>query len=329
MPKTLRQIRTKEVSLVTRGAVGKRFALKKEATEMSEQILKAVLEQEAEGEDAVRAELSKSGVSDKAADAMIGIVRLMSAFRDELPAEVLKKAPKMAGAVNDEAHDYAEGDGKFPGKKARKATKKGKAKAAEMPDDDGDEDEDEDEDEDKKFPPSKKTSKTMKSDDLPPEMRAHFEAVEKAQAEAIEKAARLERELHVERDARLTKEYVAKAEKEFRGLGPAAEVGEVLKALHLLGGELPKAVEKLLKTASERANTGALFAERGTDGSMRSTNGAAVRPDVEIWHQISKMAEGLIQKSGAGNLTREQAVSQVILQNPELYEQYRAAKAGV
>lgn len=293
----------------------------------TEQILKAVLEQEAEGEDAIRDELAKAGLSDKASDAMLGIVRLMSAFRDELSTDVLKKAPKMAGYANDDAHDYAEGGGKggFPGKKARKATKKGKP--ASMPEPDGDEDGDDDDgdddgDEDKKFPPSKKKkTKTMKADDLPPEVREHFETIVKA---SVEKAERLERELEVERDARLTKEYIAKAEKEYRGLGSAQEVGPILKALHQQGGDTAKAVEKLLKTAAERANNAALFSERGRDGSMRG-DGGSTRADLEVWNRIEKAADGLIQKSST-SMTKAQAIDLVLRQQPELYEEYRQAK---
>ena len=308
MPKSLTDLTTNEVSLVKRGAVNRRFAVKKEAT--VDQILKAVLEQPADGEDAVRAALEKSDVSPQGRDAVLGAVRILSAFRDVIPAEIAKAAPKMAGYANDEAHDYAEGGGKgkFPAKKKMKK---------DMADGDGDEDEDEEDEEEHKFPPSKKKKATYKSADLPADARAHLEAIEKAQQEAVEKAAQLERELQAERDVRLNKEFVEKAQRDFGTLGPAKDIGPVLKSLHAVDGDLATKVERLLKQATERVKTAALFAERGRDGSAQGDEDTA-------WGQIQKRASELVSKSADGNMSHAQAVALVMQRDPELYERYKS-----
>lgn len=301
MPKALTELTTKEVSLVTRGAVNRRFAVKKEdAMSSMDLILKAVLEQEAEGEAAVLAQLEKSEMSPKGRDAMLGVFRLMSAFRDEIPADVAKSAPKMAGYPED--------------------TKKGKAKKDFPPAEGDDAEPDADDEEDKKFPPSKKKASkepATKTADMPPELRAQFEAVNKAQQEAVEKAERLEKALEVERDARLTKEFVEKAGKEFATIGPAGEVGSVLKSLHGLGGDLAGKVEKLLKLAAERATQANLFGQRGHDASM--AHGA----DNSAWGKIEKAAKEMVNKSADTTLSQAQAIDLVLKRNPELYEEYR------
>ena len=337
MPKSLTELTTKEVSLVTRGAVNRRFAVKKDAA--MDQIIEAVLKQEAEGEAEALAALEKSGASDKGIAAARYALRLLSGFRDEIPAEFAKAAPKLAGYANDEAHDYAEGDGKFPGKKAKTKKAKGpheepdgdedddmtpeeKRKAKkDAADSDGDEDGDSDSDEDKKFPPSKKKKgKTMKSSEMPADYREQFEAVAKAQQEAVEKAARLEKELMVEREVRLNKEFVEKAQREFPTLGSPSEVGPVLKSLHAADPKLAGAVEKLLKMAVERANAAQLFGERGHDSSLHGSN------ENSAMGRIEKAASELVSKSADGKMTQQQAVALVMQRQPELYEAYKAEK---
>lgn len=104
--------------------------------------------------------------------------------------------------------------------------------------------------------------------DLPPAVR---EALEKAEARAdkLEKQAEEDAKIaKAERDLRITREFVAKAETEFPLVGGnGEEFGPVLKAMsETLTEDMFKAVETRLRAAEEQVRVSNLFKELGQGG---------------------------------------------------------------
>ncbi|MCL6597951.1 MAG: hypothetical protein K6T81_04355 [Alicyclobacillus macrosporangiidus] len=141
---------------------------------------------------------------------------------------------------------------------------------------------------------------------MPEEVRKRFEEMEKRAREAEEIAKR-------ERDERVLREYIAKAQA-FRGLPvQPEEFGKVLKALAEKAPEEYQKVEDVLKAADEAIAKGKLFAELGKGGSGVT---------VGAYAQLQSIAKSKMEASG-GKLTMEQAFAEAAKENPNLYEQYR------
>lgn len=82
MPKQLTDLRVEEVSLVGKPANRRKFLLTKGDT-VDEKELMALMKAAADDESALEDWLSKAGLSEKAAGAVRGATRLLSAFKDE------------------------------------------------------------------------------------------------------------------------------------------------------------------------------------------------------------------------------------------------------
>lgn len=134
------------------------------------------------------------------------------------------------------------------------------------------------------------------------------EMLNKARNEAEEARTALRKEV----DARKDREFVAKAA-EWTSLSMAAdEVGPALRRLAEIDENLSDTVVKALASANAQAEAANIFAELGTPA----------RPDTgDAYGRMSKMAKAAVD-SGEFQ-TVEQAISALVLKNPELYEAYR------
>jgi len=286
----LKDLDAVEVSLVPRGANKKKFLIFKEVDSPMEEILKAVLETELENESRVEEVLKAAKLSDKAKGAVKGALRLLNAYKDELPKDIMKTLAELA--------DYG-----YPA-----PTEKAKGKK------------DEEEDEKKKYgypAPTKKEDGSYDFSSIPEEVRPAVEALWKEQQEAVKKAEELEKVLKEERDKQLRKEYIQKAADEFANLPTKPEeFGLVLKGLAEKAPEEYAKLEGVLKAANEAIEAGALYAEVGRGGAPAGDSAVA---------KVEAMAAGLVQKDA--NLSRADALAKVLAENPQLYEQYRKETA--
>ena len=89
--------KTAELSLVPRGANGRRVAMTKEHDMSFDEVLKQVLATEAEGEADHMTALAKSGVEGDALEAARAQFRMMSGFSDQLSVDDLAAIGKAAG----------------------------------------------------------------------------------------------------------------------------------------------------------------------------------------------------------------------------------------
>jgi len=139
----------------------------------------------------------------------------------------------------------------------------------------------------------------------PPAVR---EMLKKARNEAAEARAALRDEV----DARKDREYVAKAVA-WNALSIDAEiVGHALRKMADVDADITKTIMAALSSANAQADAANIFAELGT----------AKRPDSgSAYSRMTKMAKSAVE--AGEHKTIEQAISALVLSNPELYDAYR------
>lgn len=103
MPGFMFDIETEEVSFVKRPANKRRFLLTKNngANITMDELFRIVMETEAANEDALVEALKSRGISDKGVEAVKGILRLASAYADELDPDTFKTIGKSLGYAFD------------------------------------------------------------------------------------------------------------------------------------------------------------------------------------------------------------------------------------
>lgn len=286
MPKDLtelKDLKTHEVSLVDKGAnKKKRFPIFKQESQMKDDIMKAVLNTEVEGEADLQEFIKKSELDENGTQAVTGALRILSSFKDKLPTDTLSTLATVAGYDEPVA----------------------KAKEPVPPKEEDKEDEEEME--------MKKSLEGM-----PEEVQKRFEEITKsheeitkAQADKIES---LEKSLKAEQDRRDLESWVTKAKEELSGIPnkTPAELGETLKKLADVDKDLAESQFKTLKEAADTIKQGALFKEIG--GRGMDVAGSAME-------KVNKKAQALIEKSEG--LTKEQAIAKVLESDSTLYAQY-------
>lgn len=280
----LTDLETLEVSLVKRGANKKMFALAKSEDAMNgfDDVLKAVLETETDDEGKI-AEAFGKDLSERGVGAVKGALRLLSAFKDELPQDVIARLAKIAG---EEGEDDEE----------------------EKPAADDPAEKQEGEDYEYDSP----TEKTMKTEELPEGVRADVEKLFKSHKDAVEKAAKLEELLQAERGERIRRDFVAKAEKQFGAIPgkTAAEIGLLLKSVHDVDAKAGEQLEELLTAANDVIAKSGLLAEAG---SSKPSNGNA-------WERIEAIAKGI--RDADPKVSVAKSMDLAMNQNPELYAEY-------
>jgi hypothetical protein len=257
----------------------------KKMSNLDEKIL-AVLETPAENEAALDAVL-KEEMSEDAVRAVRAALRLLDAFKDEIPSDTLAG---LADAAGMDLHE----------EEMREEVNQGYQEMTKQED----------------------SEALLKSDDLPAELRPTIEALWKSNQEAAERVAQLEQVLKSERDEKLLASETDRVGKSF-GHVPGLEsdkLAGMLIALRKAAPESADVVEELL-TATERAmvaKSDGAFEEAGTTVPAEASGRTA-------WTKIESMAGELVTKGDA--TTRAQAIDSVLQDNPELYAAYLAEKA--
>lgn len=297
MSATLTEINTIEVSLVTRGANRKRFALRKE-----EFVKKPIKTRKEE----VKKPLD--GLSEVARAAVMRALQALASVRDELPPDLLDVVARelgYGGADEIEIEDAGpdDPDREYPAPNPEEPPPMSTEKT-----------------------PTQKTEQTAQ---LSPDAKAQIEKAEKdalaASAQTVElkkqveaseaKRVELEKQIAVEKDARLTRDFIAKAAEKFKHLPEKADVlGPILKELADKAPEAAAKIEKFLEATNEKlAKVTELTKELGhnRDGGEQTA-----------WGKIQKAAEEL--RKTEVKLSKEQAIQKAMELNPDLYEAYNA-----
>lgn len=155
----------------------------------------------------------------------------------------------------------------------------------------------------------------MKS--APESVRKAFEEMQKQADEANAKAAAAEEALRKERDERADAEAVEKARETFAALGiDPTVIGPALRRLTEVDEPLAKAVGETLTAANAKVESADIFTEIG---STPVQTGSA-------FHKAESMAKAAVADGTAA--TYEQALSDVFMSDPALYNDYLAEKKG-
>lgn len=295
----LEDLDTLGVSLVHRGANKKTFALfkseKNKPMKTSEiKVLKAILEDEGplENADRIEAIIKEHDMNPKAGMALKGAMKIIEAFRDEMDDESVKSIKALFGEEEEDDDD----------KKEEKST----AKAEEEEEETTKAEEDD---------MSADKAKKELSKGIPEALRPQMEALWKSQKEAVAKAAELEAVLKAERNERLNREYIAKAEKDFSAMPVnSGELAMLLKGLNDADPKLTAKLETILKAANEAIGKSSLLNEVGS--AAKSQSGSAMS-------RLEDIAKSMVSKA-EGKLTPAAALVLAMEQNTDLYTEYLA-----
>lgn len=250
-----------EVSLVNKPANGRPFYMTKNADkdpQMDDKIL-AIIETPASNEAALDAFISKEEMSEDAVRAVRAALRLLDAFRDEIPSDTLNGLADAAGM------DRREEEETEPEKGYRSLHQ-------------GDE----------------SGGDAYKSEDLPAELRPVIEKLFQSNKEYAGRVTELENVLKSERDERLVKSETDRVSKSYGHVpgANAAKIADMLIAIRKSSPDHATEIEELL-AATERAmvaKADGAFEETGVS-TTEATSGSA-------WGRIEGLANELIQKSG-------------------------------
>lgn len=146
------------------------------------------------------------------------------------------------------------------------------------------------------------------------------EALEEQNRELVAKSTKLAAELEVEREDRLTREYVSRAQ-QYKALGDTDSLAKVLKSMHGAPEKDRVEFEAVLKAADARVRAateygGSLYGEIG------STQAGPVGGTSES--KLDALVDGIVQKS-AGAKSREQVYAEA-LKTPEGRALYRQSQ---
>jgi len=340
---TLTDVETLEVSLVPQGANNKkRFPVLKstEKKEMSD-ILHAVIDAPS-SEDTKFDQVVKSstlGDNPEAAEALKGAMKIINAYSDSISPEdaigvmaegfgVQKGMYEKAEEDDEEKTEKEDEDeekvekpmgrpedyAKTDEEEAEKEHEEGHddEEKTEKEHEEGHDDEEKAEKEDEEDEEKEDVEKSLKS--LPKNVRGQMEALFKANKEAVAKADKLEKALKVERDERLRKDFIAKAQKDFPyvpGKSPE-EVGLMLKSLHSVAPKIAEDVEGIFKSVSATIEKTGLLTELGSGMSSGGDSASA-------YGKLDGIARQAVTKSG---VSYAKAFETAMNQNPELYTAY-------
>lgn len=149
-------------------------------------------------------------------------------------------------------------------------------------------------------------------------MKSVPEAVREMLNKAKADADAVREELRKERDARRDAEFVQKARAQWSNLSvDTEEVGKAMRRLTDADATLAEIIEKALNSANAQAESANIFHEIGTAG----------RPDnAGAFGKVQSLAKSLVAEGKAA--TVEQAVADLISDDPSLYHDYLAEKRG-
>lgn len=165
------------------------------------------------------------------------------------------------------------------------------------------------------------------------EQKAQLETVFKANTELavankelVKKNADLEKEIKTERDARVLKEFEAKAST-FKHLGAnTQELAEVMKSLSETNPKALEKIESVLKSNDEQLRVAAMSGG-GLYGEIGSRQGAGGAGDAEA--KLDRLVDSVVSKSD-GNLSREQIYDEVLKskEGKALYREMKQTRKG-
>lgn len=258
---------------------------------MSEDILKSLLGAEIKDEEKINKILEGIKVEKDTAEAVKAVIRLLDSVKASLPTQVYDQILLELAQLG-----YA---APAPQEKSAEPVK-----------------------EEPKVEPA--PGELKKGDELdlsvvPEALRSQVEGIWKERAEAVEKAAKAEKELATIREEKVCKEFTERA-KVFKNLSVKdEELGQILKDISEKSPESFQKLEGILKAADEAISRGTLLnKEIGAPETVPVSGGAV--------EKIESIAKELVSKGEAKNLAEARAMAWT--RNQGLYNEYMKEKGG-
>lgn len=229
-------------------------------------------------------------LTDEAKSALMSAMRMMAAYSEELPADLMMMIRQALGMEDEMMNSDDE-------------TEKGaEAEPTET----------QKRHEDKEASDVDEVTKALES--LPENIRSTVENLWKEKQDAIEKMEQVEKQLEEQRQEDIRKDFVTKAEKEYSKVPSvnAEELGTLLKQLHDVDEDLCNKFSQIFKATDAALNAGGLFEEIGK--KTASDDGA------NAYERMRKSATALVANGQAATI--EKAMDVVMKSNPKLYQEY-------
>lgn len=291
--------------------------------------MQEILGKKVEGEDAILELVEKDSLSSRAVNTIKGTYRMLRAFGNELPDNILQHILKLTTKETTNVDKSSEEETSMVDKKnapteeelqkeQEEADEVEKAKADKAAKPPFPPEKDEDEEEKKK---KKKVDKADASEETTIS-KADYEDL-KATAEAIRKEQQeTKKELEDERNARATEKAIAKAAADYDHIPvDAKELGPIVKAVtDKLTKEQAEAFERILKAAEEAMVASKAFEDAAKNTSVLKDSGSA-------YARLLDIANDYIEKSEQ-SLTKAEAFDRAVNNNPRLYDEYLAETGG-
>lgn len=309
-PTRLSDVEVDWLSLVEKGANRKPrwFRILKTADDAPEGYMETneILKADLGNEDALRDSIEQKApeLSTDATQAMMGIVKLAQAYSEELPTTIFDTLAEVSGF---QVIDKAETKKVFPPVKPEEETPEEKMKrmAEELAAQKTKKGSKKMEKSDESDPITKALEKITKEEDidsLPEDIQGPVRYLYKSNVELSDKIEKME-------DARLTKEFTERAA-DYQHLPKTESFATLLKSMSMkLAPEEFTAVEGILKASEEALKESNLFVEVGSEAAITGT------PE----GQLASLAKQRVEKS-EGSITFAQAMSDVTMEHPEIYD---------
>ena len=326
------ELDTVEISIVPQGANRKKWAFFKseerampamddQAMEFIEKLLGVKSEGEKNLAKIFKAEDGEDEMDEKTKTVMTAVLRALDGVKDKLPGDVMAKLAKAGGYPGpSEKAEHEDDDDKdkeketpfdkaeHEGETDEEKKKREEAALAKQEDDEKDKEEE-------KKAMAKNAEPILKADGspnlpaIPADIRPVVEALWKSNVET-------KKELAVERDLRIEKEMISKAETDYANIGNAQSLGVLLKDMHGASPKLAKRFESILKAANEQLAQSKIF---DALGSGRTPD------DGSAEQKLDGMAKSYMAKA---DVTYPEAYSKVMAtpEGQELYNSYNTEK---
>ena len=288
----LNDVEVKEVSLVKRGANKRRIALKKGDTFMNTDILKAVFETEVDKEEELLSVFKE--LSDKGKAALKSALRLMMAYKDELPKDAVTKLAGMIGYEENE-------EDKKTNKVEEKEYEETKKQLVEL------------QEENKKLQEELKVGKKDDGNEM-------NEGIKKALDDMNKENVEIKKQLVVEQEKRMEREWSDRVSKSASYVPGQSNDQIVAKMLRFAKIDPKLAEEEFvsLEQISKSMEESKMLKTHGFDGGANTSS---------VMQKVEKLVKEMISKSDS-KLTKEQAMVEVMKKQPELYNEYLIEESG-
>ena len=201
-----------------------------------EEILKTIFETPLDNEEEIREKLQKEELDKNVVDVIIAVLKLLEAYKDSLPPDVLARIATLAGY----AYGYPPPTEKSEEKKETEEVSKGEDNVIDL-------------------------------ESLPENVKPMVERLWKEHEEIVKKAQELEKALKAEQEERKKLEFINKA-KQFKHIPmKPEELGVMLKSLSETNEEMYNKFIQLLTSLDNQIEQSGLFKEIGKSGEGSTT----------------------------------------------------------